>query len=495
MVIFCITFLALFFDIFSQFQNKSDQPIIAKATGISNDIRLKQSQQFDWTTTTNLQKIHLGDQIFSGENSQVSIEMSDGQKVHVFENSLIKFEEKKGVKNFKISFGNVKTQVKQGEMIEISICGQVQRIVAETNDELMISNNDNCVAPKIQFAKKLTAVVLNKKRRNLENVVDKFIVESQPKPIAPIALSPPILRVPLTSVWANEKSKKIEWSEVLHASGYVVLLTDKKNSTFVQKIETKDLNFEFTPDSEIDDYKYSVQAMSDQKEYFISDYSVGEIQIKYLPIKIEKPENTFVMNARTADQSAKTYDYDIQWAKTSRTDHYLIEFSDDEVFTKVSESYKSKTNSWSGQFKNFEKKYYRVKSLSASGKERTVSQSVAFVEYIKKFDLLPPVIEERSKNISLFFQKTEGQFIRLGWLNSQSDKAAKYYIEVSKDKDFKTIFKSYSVTKPYIHINESVALGEYYWRVKSFSSEIVSNWSDTGVFKISSQRSTASSEK
>ena len=201
------------------------------------------------------------------------------------------------------------------------------------------------------------------------------------------------------------------------------------------------------------------------------------------------------MNARTSDQSAKTHDYDIQWAKTSRTDHYLIEFSDDQTFKKISASYKSKTNSWSGQFQNFEKKYYRIKSVSASGQERTASQSAAFVEYVKKFDLLPPEIEERSKNLSLFFQKTEGQFIRLGWLNSQSDKAAKYYIEISKDKDFKTIFKSYSVTKPYVHINETVALGEYYWRVKSFSAEIVSNWSDTGIFKISSQRSTASSEK
>ena len=394
-------------------------------------------------------------------------------------------------------FGKVSAQIKKNEVIEVVICGEKHLVKSEVDDEVVISNNDNCVAPQIKLEKSTSVNVKPKKKNRLFASVPKPVLAAEVvKTVEPIPLLAPVLVRQSIRMSAGERTKKIGWQPVPNADLYKIKVIDEYSpDTDLQNIETKDQFFLFQAAPEINKYKFTVEAISDKKEYMPSISLPGRIEIIYSKIQILEQNKTFVMNARTSDQSAKTIDYQIQWEKTPRASYYNVEFSESPEFDKISDVQKTNQNSFKSQLVDFGKKYYRIKAYSAAGHEITQSTTTASLDYIKKFDLVAPEIEPKSKMQSLFFQNTAGQFIRLAWNGASSDIAPNYYLEISKTADFENIIKSYSTTSPFIVLNESIPQGQYFWRVKSYGKDIISNWSDSAQLKIKSIRNLASEKK
>ncbi len=503
-LIFGGTFFILFFDLYSSSQSNSDQPIIAKATVILNDVRLKKKDQFDWSKSSKNQSIRNGDQVFAGENSTATVELLDGQKVQILENSLIKFDQKQNVKNFKIMFGSMKAQVKKNEMIEVTICGVKHSVKSDSDDEMTIINNDDCIKPEIKLQKSKVDLPLKKKNRAIASLTKKLIEKRKPVVVEVVPVPEPVivqLATPALNqqnilMKASDKSKRFEWSQVPYADYYVVNIADAESSNdILQKIETKNSFYEFNPIAGVYQYKYSIEARSDKKEFLPATSSEGQIQITFLPVKLLNPIKSFVMNARTSDQPAKPVDFEIKWAKVPTASYYKIEFSEDPLFTQVTETDKIRTHSYKVNLNDFGKKYYRVKAFSIKNQEITKSDRLAYTEYNKNFNLMAPQIDTKNKNMSFFFQKTEGQFIRLSWVNTDIKKAPGHYVEISTTEDFSKIIKTYTTEKEFIVLNETIAQGQYYWRVKSYSPSLISDWSDTAALKIKSPRKLASEIK
>ena len=92
-ILFCCLFFAafavLFFDLFSNSRNISKQPVIAQTIQISNDVRIKPKEQFDWSPSLKNSPIRYGDQIFTGDKSQTTIKLVDGQKLKISESTII----------------------------------------------------------------------------------------------------------------------------------------------------------------------------------------------------------------------------------------------------------------------------------------------------------------------------------------------------------------------------------------------------------------------
>lgn len=496
---FCLLFLGtgyvLLFDLFNSTNSNSDRPVVATTVAVANDVRLKMKEQFDWSKSAVKDTIRYGDQIFAGDKSSVTIEFLDGQRIKILENSLVKFDQKQNVKNFKIVFGSMKTQVKKDEVIEVSICGEKHRITSSTDDEITISNSDNCVKPEIKLNKNKVAIG-NKPKKNTRALAEltEKVIEKQ-KPVI-IELPAPVLSKVSIVMPADEEATKIEWNKVENADYYTLELADEKApSVVLKKYETKEPVVEFSPIVDVNQYSYSVQAHSNLPNFVPAPPIIGKIQLKYSPVKIFAPAKTVEMKTKTSDQKAKPQDFLIHWVEVPRANHYKVELANDEDYSEITDTKKSMTNSINVELNEFGKKYYRIKAYTSDGEEMTHSTKLSYIEYNRNFDLRPPQIDAKNKNMSFFFQKTEGQFIRLSWINPQIEKAPSHYVEISNTIDFSNIVKSYSTENQYIILSESITQGQYYWRVKSFSPEIISNWSDTGILSIISKRETASVKK
>ncbi len=167
--IFVVSFLMLYFDIFTGSGEKSNQPIVAQAIEIDNDVRKKSSQNFAWSKSRTSEPVRMGDQIFTGENSKVILQFEDNQKLSINQNSLVKFDHKKNIKNFKIVFGSMSAEVKKGELIDVVICGEKVRLQAESDDIIQISNNENCHKPEIKMKSSVKTVSIKNKPRKIAN--------------------------------------------------------------------------------------------------------------------------------------------------------------------------------------------------------------------------------------------------------------------------------------------------------------------------------------
>jgi hypothetical protein len=405
-IIFLGAFLVLYFDLFSNLNEKSNRPIFAKAVVVENDVRTKSDQQLATAKSSTQYFIRYRDQIFTCEKSNVVLELEDNQRIKIQENSLVKFEQNKNVKNFKIMFGSMTTQVKKGDLIEVHINGEKIKIEAQSDDELKISSNDNCAKPEVKLNDVKQKVAFKPKKRQIATAT-KAIIETSLEPfdVAP-AVPPP----------------------------EPVLI-------------------------------------------------------------INNPEKSYTFEARTSDQKLPQIDHLIRWNRLPQAAYYQLEISDNSDFTNVMQTEKLKKNSFEYPLKETGKLFYRVKAYSKNQKELTRSKNTSYVEYIKNFDLLAPSIVSDMKDQVFFFQKTQGQFIRLAWQNKQVEKAPNYYVEMSTSKNFESAYRKFKSDKPYMLLSESIPQGFYYWRVRSFGESIVSDWSETGTLKIQTKRAIAEDKK
>lgn len=502
-IIFLGAFLVLYFDLFANLNEKSDRPVFAKAVIVDNDVRKKSDQQLAWAKSSTQDFIRYGDQIFTGEKSNVVLELEDNQRIKIQENSLVKFEQKKNVKNFKIMFGSMTTQVKKGELIEVIICGEKIKIEAQSDDEMKISNNDNCVKPEVKLNNIKQKVALKPKKRQIAAVTKAIIEKSlQPVVVVPVPVVPPPEPVLLVNpslkkqkykFMSTDAMKKIEWSPVEHADSYAVKIYDSQNKkTLIKEVELTSTSFDFKP-TDLSKYSFSVQALTQNQQFLKSNEVIGAIEVEQPPIKIFDSEKTYIFDARTSDQKMPELEHQMRWTEVPKAAYYMLDIATDPDFLKIVTSEKVTENSFQYQLKDAVKLFYRVKAYSKKQKELTQSMNLSYVEYKKNFDLLPPVITTQMKDQFFFFQKTQGQFIKLAWQNKQSNKAPNYYVEVSTTPDFNKIYRKYNSDRPYILLSESY--GVYYWRVKSYGDTVVSDWSETGTLKIQTKRTIAEDKK
>lgn len=502
-IIFFGAFLVLYFDLFANLNEKSDRPFFAKAVVVDNDVRKKSDQQLAWAKSSTQDLIRYGDQIFTGEKSNVVLELEGNQRIKIQENSLVKFEQKKNVKNFKIMFGSMTTQVKKGELIEVIICGEKIKIEAQSDDEMKISNNDNCVKPEVKLNNEKQKVTLKPKKRQIaaatkaiiEKSIEPVVVDPVVPPPEPMLLVDPSLKKQTYKFMSTDAMKKIEWSDVENADSYSVKIYDSENSNnIISDFEVKSASFDFKP-TDLLNYSFSVQARSQDKLFLNSNITTGGIEINYPPIKMHNPEKSYTFEPRTSDQKLPQIDHPIRWSAVPQAAYYQLEIADNSDFTNVIQTEKLKKNSFAYPLKETGKLFYRVKAYSKNQKELTRSTSTSYMEYIKNFDLVAPSLVSQMKDQVFFFQNTQGQFIRLAWQNKQVEKAPNYYVEMSTSKDFGSVYRKFNADRPYILLSESIPQGFYYWRVRSYGESIVSDWSETGTLKVQTKRAIAEDKK
>lgn len=519
LIVFGATYSLLFVHDDQNYNASSE--IVGEISSVSKDVRYKVRSRYDWRETHQKQKIALGDQIFTGKNSNAVVNFYNSQKLTILENSLIKFDSRPGEPlKIQVLAGEFKANLAKNQKIEIEICGEKHLVEAQEQGDLSIQNSKNCADVKVKSDQKNVKIVKNASalrqtasaKSNFINELNANLIESEKKYLARLEkekeealakekaealakeLAAPLdiveLETPNKALKPSEKFSQINWKKVDRAQKYQVLVSTNNNFTAAESFETDKTSFAI-PLHNSDKLFYKVKALSETAQS--PDYSQPGLRyIHYPTLQLDKNEHRISYDAKTSNEPVRATQIDISWKPIPRITDYKLETSRDENFSSTDQVYSTEKNTYSLRLDQTGPTFYRVKAYNKDGLLVSQSKDIGRIEYTRNFDLLEPLISEESKQITLFFQKSDGQFIRLKWKNAQKDKASQYYIEISNSADFSKILYTLKAIKESMLIDYSLPVGRYYWRVKSFSNSVVSNWSQTATINILSTRKTAS---
>jgi hypothetical protein len=102
---------------------------------VKNDTRHKYSGLFKWEQANSNQDIHLGDSLFTGNESESQVLFNDGQKIDIHQNSMITFTKVEKAEIPNLNIGNFTVSVK-GKM-KIGINGEIIELVS-SNSQIQI---------------------------------------------------------------------------------------------------------------------------------------------------------------------------------------------------------------------------------------------------------------------------------------------------------------------------------------------------------------------
>lgn len=100
-----------FFGLLGSKNEDTSRPIVGKVLSYERDTRLKEKNSFSWGRMRETQKIRLGDSVFTGASSRSTLELQDGGNLEMGENTLIVFEDVKGIKIPQLKMGSFKLNI------------------------------------------------------------------------------------------------------------------------------------------------------------------------------------------------------------------------------------------------------------------------------------------------------------------------------------------------------------------------------------------------
>lgn len=99
-------------------------PKIAELSSRNNDVRKKVSNQFFWQDARSSDDIHLGDSLFTGQESSALITLNQGAQFEVGENSLVVFSSDGDQLDLDLRFGQVLGNLSGSSSLQLKVRGQ-----------------------------------------------------------------------------------------------------------------------------------------------------------------------------------------------------------------------------------------------------------------------------------------------------------------------------------------------------------------------------------
>ncbi len=122
--IMCVFSYFLYDDSFL-FQNRESRNAkIGFINLAENDVRLRASDSFTWNTARKSEVVFERDSVFTGKHSQTQINLVDGSKIFLNENSLVTLVSKNGNLELNLRYGNIQTEIVQSSKLELKAGSQ-----------------------------------------------------------------------------------------------------------------------------------------------------------------------------------------------------------------------------------------------------------------------------------------------------------------------------------------------------------------------------------
>lgn len=499
----------------------SNQDSIGRIVSLEKDVRTKYSGTYFWNEAETDGTISSGLSLFTGEKSSSTIEFTDGKKIKISENSLVKFSLSNNEIILDFSFGEISAQG-LNKKIKIVICDKTYEIEPDQASAFALNKTSECGRLNVKVQK--GEIKLNNKKvtsakefnqppkTDLKVTPIETVQAPQPQPepavetaqeptqaLTPLSQTPLQLEAPelgnklIRHRVASKTAPQIKWSRVADASKYQLETSFERSFKKPTIIDTQELSHTLSENPSRKVY-FRTRALSENNEPGLYS-NIGAIEPIFPKIKLENKDQNFLYQAKNSKDNGGPKKFDIAWSPVPGSQQYEVEVSRTTDFDKVAKIITREPASVLN-IPSTGKYHWRVSALSSQGKIISQSEDFGTVDYAKVFDLKQPEIPDRYKDASFFFQKTAARFIWISW-NPVKVSGPVYKIQLSKTADFNTILKSYDNAKTTMLIRDQIPEGAYFWRVRAEVGGQVSDWSETAQFKIltGGKRNTAGADE
>ena len=121
----------LYDDSFLFHNRESKNSKIGKINKADNDVRLKASDSFTWNPVKYSEVVFERYSVFTGKKSQTQIDLIDGSKIFLNENSLVTLVTKNGHLELNLRYGDIKTEIQATSKLELKAGSQKILLIKE----------------------------------------------------------------------------------------------------------------------------------------------------------------------------------------------------------------------------------------------------------------------------------------------------------------------------------------------------------------------------
>ena len=495
---------------------------IGVVSTVESDVRLRGTKNIFWENARSDDSIVQGDSLFVGPDSSIVVNFEDGTSITIGANSLIKFKTEGDKVKLNLQYGSIKSQNLPSKLVlddcgksldiqtakgdtdleigKTSECGKIQvktkKGEVKVNDKVVTKNKELIVAPP-PIVKLIDKPIINEAIVKLESLPPAEVakinemkpedvqkkIEAETKPLLP----PQLLRQKARIIVDKDKIPAASWMKAENAKEYILETAD--NPEFTNPVVSR------TPASISkienltgDQVYYRLKSVGNNNA--TSEYSqTGQIELVYPSIRIKNDKIVYDYIAKSSKDVGPAKKFNVKWTDVPNADKYVVEVDTKDGDFSNATSYTSREPASAikipgqGQYK------YRVSAYSKAERKISSTSKLGEVIYNRLFDMKTPVIEKTASSLQFFFQKGLGKYIWLKWMAPENKKSDTFRVEIAKDENFSSLFKSYSTNKNKVLVQENIPAGQYFWRVRAESGEDkeqVSDWSKPAYLEINS---------
>lgn len=445
---------------------KSKSELIGNFTVSQNDVRKKNFDAFSWLPANNKEQVFQKDSIFTGDESNAKIQLSDGSIIAVEPNSLVTLNIKNGQMNLDLKYGNLSGQVAKGSTLVVKAEGQ----------DLKIQGDDNAPS-EVKIKKDRTGKYDFQAISGNAKITDKTGKQRQVAKPEPIKYN--IQFITATNAQFSkingDETFPLEWKGSGPIKKYEIQISKNPEfSDIATKEFTQDGKFVLPVDFVDGNYLWRVSGFDFEGKTVVQTEphtftlsKVGTPEFTFPPANHQKAIEVFgkIDNLKT--------EMNFEWNSVTAFKSYKIQISSDPEFKQLVQESEVNSKNYSLQKIPAGKYYARVQGAISNEKRSPWSPATDFtIQFISKQEPLPPTPVLVTENIE-YKPETDSRAPAAAkgpdfeW---QAIKGiAKYKVQIADNAEFKAATEFDSTTNKVTW--SQFKPGKYFFRVFSQNSK------------------------
>lgn len=507
---------------------KNSSATIGAISSVEKDVRQKSSNLFSWKNLKGPSSLHLGDSIFTGDQSQTEIVLNSGDKLILGPNSLVTFQGANGQLELDLTYGKIisqsnpsgtvkikRTEEPAPEVVEGITWTQLPPEVLYQDDAVLnlawtsgtrpsayqveLARDENFRKMIIKFKTQKNSfsysnfpregtfftringlnakgqrVLTSRSARTqvstqlrLPAAAEPTVPEEAPAPPSPTVLQTPRLTA---STWTplvpQTKSLTLRWDSIPQAKKYELEVS--KNSKFqsLTKIETTETSYKWKIEGSSSVY-FRLRALSADPAFSSGDYSPIQTLRPRTSVAEFSYQDRFEVMAENPDDVAPPLEVPLKIENQILAEAFKVTLSSSEDLSSATEFQIDSSNP---QITIPEPGtfFFSIQSLGKNGQPLAPSTPARRLDYIFKVPLAQPQLLAPPEQMTFFYQDQKDSQIEFSW--NPVRQADSYILQISQDAEFSKIVDAQVTSQTNFSFRPRVQ-GKLYWRVKATNSE------------------------
>lgn len=460
-----------------------------------NDVRMKSPSTFSWSPASIDFDIHQRDTIFTGQGSEVSIQLFDGSTINLKENSLVTLNVKNGEMTLDLRYGDFTGELTENSQIKVKAGKEEYKLKAEPSKagekSILSFNKSRTGRVDVKLVQGSASLRTPKEEKKLEKEKPVVVAKrGEIKEVVKPTITLKTLDRTLFTKWTDKDLIPLEWQSSAPVPQFHVEVS--KDNTFAElawnsKTSSNKTTVEILPG----EYYWRVKALHhDGQDWATSSIQSFSITKPASPLitspEANKPLN-FELKPETPLEKQKI-DFKITWTSDPRLKKFHVQIATDEAFTVLIKDSKVEGNETMSPPVPSGAYFVRVRAevREASFGDWSESRAVTLMVNVPKIeDLLPPRLLQTRLEFNPAALRARNPATNpiptFAWAPAKG--ALIYKIQISKDQTF-ALAQTFTVKNqeyPWLEYEP----GPSYFRVFAGDGKArISKASETGMINV-----------